>query len=96
MARRSRCGHVDRPVLDGIAAAMKADIDMLAASVSVDDVKALYLEFEAAGVAFHQALREEPWGARTFIVKDRDGNLLLFAEAPNSYSRQPISAVTGR
>jgi hypothetical protein len=24
-------------------------------------------------------LRKEPWGAETFIVKDPDGNLLLFA-----------------
>ena len=71
--------HVDRPVLDKIAAAMTADTDMLAASITVDDVKALYLEFQSAGVRFHQALRSEPWGARTFIVRDPDGNLLLFA-----------------
>lgn len=66
-------------MLDGIASAMTADSDMLAASVSVNDVTALYLEFQAAGVAFHQAPRTEPWGARTFLVKDPDGNLLLFA-----------------
>lgn len=71
--------HVDRPVLDKIAIAMKADVDMLAASISVDDVQALYREFQTADVAFHQAQRAEPWGARTFIVQDLDGNLLLFA-----------------
>jgi len=71
--------HVDRPVLDKIAAAMTADVDMLAASISADAVQALYSEFQAAGVAFHQALRTEAWGARTFIVRDPDGNLLLFA-----------------
>lgn len=43
------------------------------------DIKALFLEFQAAGVDFFQALRQEPWGARTFIVRDPDGNLLLFA-----------------
>ena len=37
------------------------------------------LEFQAAGVPFFQTLRREPWGAKTFIVKDPDGNLLLFA-----------------
>jgi hypothetical protein len=31
------------------------------------------------GVTFAQTLRREPWGAKTFIVKDPDGNLLLFA-----------------
>ena len=71
--------HVDETVLKGISTAMKADIDMLAASIAVDDVKQLYLEFQAAGVAFHQALRAEPWGAQAFIVVDPDGNLLLFA-----------------
>ena len=34
---------------------------------------------ERAGVAFHQPLKTEPWGARTFVVRDPDGNLLLFA-----------------
>ena len=71
--------HVDRPVMDKIAVAMNADIDMLATSISVDDVSALYAEYQAAGVAFHQGLRTEEWGARTFIVRDPDGNLLLFA-----------------
>jgi len=71
--------HVDRPVRDSLTAAMKSDTDMLAASISVDDVAALYAEFRAAGAAFHQLLRTEPWGAQTFIVTDPDGNLLLFA-----------------
>lgn len=71
--------HVDRDVMDKIATAMKADVDMLAASISVDDVQALYSEFQAAHAAFHQELRTEAWGARTFIVRDPDGNLLLFA-----------------
>jgi catechol 2,3-dioxygenase-like lactoylglutathione lyase family enzyme len=71
--------HVDHPVLDKIVIAMKADVDMLAASISVDDVEALYREFQTAGVVFHQERRIEEWGARTFIVRDPDGNLLLFA-----------------
>ena len=33
----------------------------------------------AAGVAFAQPLKHEPWGARDFIVRDPDGNLVLFA-----------------
>ncbi|HEV8390783.1 MAG TPA: VOC family protein [Dongiaceae bacterium] len=75
--------HVDRDVMEKIAVAMKADVDMLAASISVDDVKALYSEFQAAGVAFHQELRTEAWGASTFIVRDADGHLLLFAGSAN-------------
>ena len=55
---------------------------LLSASITVDtaaEIKQLFLEFQAAGVSFFQELRKEPWGARTFIVLDPDGNLVLFA-----------------
>jgi uncharacterized glyoxalase superfamily protein PhnB len=55
---------------------------LLAASLTVDtsdEIKQLFLEYQAAGVTFFQTLGREPWGARDFIVKDPDGNLLLFA-----------------
>jgi catechol 2,3-dioxygenase-like lactoylglutathione lyase family enzyme len=48
-------------------------------AITLEDAKPLFLEFQAAGVAFHQVLKTEPWGARTFIVGDPDGNLILFA-----------------
>jgi uncharacterized glyoxalase superfamily protein PhnB len=72
-----RC--VDSPVMDP---ALRDREDLLSAALTVataSEIKELYLEFQAAGVMFHQTLRTEPWGARTFIVKDPDGNLLLFA-----------------
>lgn len=56
--------------------------DLLSASItlaSADEIEQLFLTWQAAGVAFHQTLRTEPWGAITFIVKDPDGNLILFA-----------------
>jgi catechol 2,3-dioxygenase-like lactoylglutathione lyase family enzyme len=68
--------HVDAPPIDG---ALRDREDLLSASINVSDVKALYLEFQDAGVPFHRTLRKEPWGATTFIVKDPDGNLILFA-----------------
>src|SRR5216684_4137907 len=46
---------------------------------TAEEIKALFLEFQAAGVTFFQTLKREPWGARDFILKDPDGNLLLFA-----------------
>jgi catechol 2,3-dioxygenase-like lactoylglutathione lyase family enzyme len=52
---------------------------LLSASITLEDAKSLFLEFQAAGVVFHQVLKTEPWGARTFIVGDPDGNLILFA-----------------
>lgn len=70
---------VDRPVMDP---ALTDRESLLSAALTVettDEIKQLFLEFQAVGVLFHQALRHEPWGAKTFIVKDPDGNLLLFA-----------------
>jgi len=55
---------------------------LLSASITVGtavEIKQLFLDFQAAGVPFHQTLRKEPWGARTFVVLDPDGNLILFA-----------------
>lgn len=53
--------------------------DLLSASITIDDHEPLYQEFQASGVVLHQTLRTEPWGTRTFIVRDPDGNLILFA-----------------
>jgi catechol 2,3-dioxygenase-like lactoylglutathione lyase family enzyme len=55
---------------------------LLSASLTVataDEIKELFLSYQAAGVRFQQTLKREPWGARTFIVMDPDGNLILFA-----------------
>jgi catechol 2,3-dioxygenase-like lactoylglutathione lyase family enzyme len=55
---------------------------LLSASITVGTVghiELLFAEFQSAGVPFAQVLREEPWGARTFIIIDPDGNLILFA-----------------
>jgi len=54
--------------------------EYLAASICVESIKELFLEYQASGVELAQTLRTEPWGARTFIVADPDGNLILFAE----------------
>jgi catechol 2,3-dioxygenase-like lactoylglutathione lyase family enzyme len=79
-AARLNLRHVDHPVLDQ---ALREREDLLSAVITVDDVKQLYLEFQSAGLLFHQALRREPWGAETFIVKDPDGNLVLFGGPAN-------------
>lgn len=63
--------------------ALAAKHDLLAATIVLDHAKPLFLEYQAAGVDFHQSSRSEPWGARTFIVKDPDGNLIAFAADGN-------------
>jgi catechol 2,3-dioxygenase-like lactoylglutathione lyase family enzyme len=68
--------QTDKPVVDPV----RRDAEqLLAASITLEDAKPLFLEYQRAGVEFVQPLRTEPWGARTFIVRDPDGNLLLFA-----------------
>jgi catechol 2,3-dioxygenase-like lactoylglutathione lyase family enzyme len=72
-----RC--VDRPVID---VDLRERESLLSAAVTVgtaEEIKQLFLEFQAARVTFHQGLMRQPWGAKNFIVKDPDGNLLLFA-----------------
>ena len=56
--------------------------ELLSASITLNsaaDIKQLFLDYQAAGVSFHQPLKTQPWGTRTFIVLDPDGNLILFA-----------------
>jgi uncharacterized glyoxalase superfamily protein PhnB len=72
-----RC--VDRPVIDP---EIRDREELLSAAMTVGtagEIKQLFLELQSAGVVFFQTLKTQPWGARTFIVKDPDGNLLLFA-----------------
>jgi uncharacterized glyoxalase superfamily protein PhnB len=81
-----RC--VERPVIES---AIRDREELLSASLlsvsmtvaTADEIKLLFLEFQSAGVAFHQTLKKQPWGAKNFVVKDPDGNLLLFAGPAN-------------
>jgi catechol 2,3-dioxygenase-like lactoylglutathione lyase family enzyme len=76
-----RC--VERSVIES---ATRDREELLSVSMTVataDEIKLLFLEFRSAGVAFHQTLKKQPWGASNFVVKDPDGNLLLFAGPPS-------------
>ncbi len=76
-----RC--VERAVIEP---AVRDREELLSVSMTVataGEIKLLFLEFQSARVAFHQTLKKQPWGARNFVVKDPDGNLLLFADPAN-------------
>ena len=78
-AARLNLKHMDRPVIDP---ALREREQLLSADMGVDTadaIKQLYLEFQQAGVEFQQTLMRQPWGAKNFVVRDPDGNLLLFA-----------------
>ena len=71
--------HIDEPVF---ADDVREREDLLSASITLgdaDEIKQLFLSYQAMDVPFHQTLKQEPWGATTFIVIDPDGNLILFA-----------------
>ena len=55
---------------------------LLSATLTVaatEEIEQLFASYQAAGVRFHQKMTNQPWGAKTFIVVDPDGNLILFA-----------------
>jgi catechol 2,3-dioxygenase-like lactoylglutathione lyase family enzyme len=56
--------------------------ELLSASITLatsDEIHQLFADYRAAGVPIAQPLRTEPWQAQTFVIKDPDGNLILFA-----------------
>jgi catechol 2,3-dioxygenase-like lactoylglutathione lyase family enzyme len=72
-----RC--MGRPVIDP---ALRERESLLSADLGLnthEEIKQLFLEFQAKSVTFFQTLKKMPWGAKNFIVKDPDGNLLLFS-----------------
>jgi uncharacterized glyoxalase superfamily protein PhnB len=77
--RRVELRSVQRPVIDSTVREREELLSVSMTVATADEIKLLFLEFQSAGVAFHQTLKKQPWGARNFIVKDPDGNLLLFA-----------------
>jgi catechol 2,3-dioxygenase-like lactoylglutathione lyase family enzyme len=82
-AARLNLRSVERSIIES---KVRDQQEPLSASVTVataEEIKLLFLEFQASGVAFHQKLKKQPWGAKNFIVKDPDGNLLLFAGPSN-------------
>src|SRR5277367_6129349 len=75
-AARLNLRHLDSPIVD---ARLRAKQDLLSATIVLDDPEALFQEYQAKNVPFHQLLKAEAWGARSFIVADLDGNLIAFS-----------------
>jgi catechol 2,3-dioxygenase-like lactoylglutathione lyase family enzyme len=67
--------HSDEsPWLPGV----RDDEQLLSIAITTTDAKALFLQYEDAGVDFQERLREKPWNAIEFVLRDPDGNLILF------------------
>ena len=83
-----RC--VDRTAIESTVRDRQELLSVSLTVATADEIKLLFLEFQSAGVAFHQTLKKQPWGARNFAVKDPDGNLLLFAGPADDVSAPAI------
>jgi catechol 2,3-dioxygenase-like lactoylglutathione lyase family enzyme len=71
--------HVDEPLFAGDVREREALLSASITVASADEIKQLFLSYQARDVPFHQTLKQEPWGATTFVVVDPDSNLILFA-----------------
>jgi catechol 2,3-dioxygenase-like lactoylglutathione lyase family enzyme len=70
---------IDEPVFAGD---VREREQLLSATLTVAtgaEIEQLFLSYQSVGVPFQQSLQKESWGARTFVVRDPDGNLVLFA-----------------
>ena len=76
-----RC--VERAVIESTVRDREELLSVSMTVATADEIKLLFLEFQSAGAVFRQTLKKQPWGARNFVVKDPDGNLLLFAGPAN-------------
>ena len=76
-----RC--VQRPLIESTIRDREELLSVSMTVATAEEIKLLFLEFQSAGVTFHQKLKKQPWGAKNFVLKDPDGNLLLFAGPAN-------------
>lgn len=80
--RRDNARFALRQIDEPIFREIREREHLLSAAITVatvDEIKRLFRSYQAEGVHFEQALKKESWGARTFVVQDLDGNLILFA-----------------
>jgi len=86
---------VHQPVID--PAARSGETMLWQAAVRVGDIKALYLEFLAAGALIDTPLQRDAWGPQFFSVQDPDGNIVGFGErGPGAKARDGGGAAAAR
>jgi uncharacterized glyoxalase superfamily protein PhnB len=64
---------------------------LILATIEVENVKALFHEYEARGVDLAQRLVRQAWGGLDFHVRDPDGNVISFVQ-----TKEPACAGEGR
>jgi catechol 2,3-dioxygenase-like lactoylglutathione lyase family enzyme len=82
VSRDGACLHlrfVHEPVFSEAAAREES---LIVATIEVDDVRALFDEFQSRGVVFAQKVTKQNWGGTDFHVRDLDGNAVSFVSFP--------------
>jgi uncharacterized glyoxalase superfamily protein PhnB len=78
VSRGDACLHLRLVHQTWFAERSASEESLILATIEVSDVKALYEEFAARGVAFVQPLMRQSWGGTDFQVSDLDGNAFSF------------------
>ena len=78
VSRGETCLHLRLVHQTWFAEQAAREESLILATIEVSDVKALYAEFQARGVAFAQPLTRQSWGGTDFQVRDPDGNAFSF------------------
>jgi catechol 2,3-dioxygenase-like lactoylglutathione lyase family enzyme len=51
---------------------------LLSIAITTTDAATLFDQYARAGVDFQEELRKKPWNSIEFVLRDPDGNLILF------------------
>ena len=79
VSRDEACIHLRFVHQPMYVAGLREKEQVIAAFLSVANVKGLFAEYQTRKVPFVHRLKKEPWGQSSFIVSDPDGNALSFA-----------------
>ena len=60
-----------------------------------EEIKLLFLEFQSAGVIFHQTLKKQPLGAKNFIVKEIRTGICYRLPGPQTSSAGTVKGKIG-
>src|SRR5262249_38135713 len=60
--------RVEGPAIDSTVRDREERLSVSMTVATADEIKLLFLEFQSAGVTFHQKLKKQPWGAKNFVV----------------------------
>jgi catechol 2,3-dioxygenase-like lactoylglutathione lyase family enzyme len=71
--------HMDEPFFIGNTREKEKLLSASITLASANETRDLFESYRNAGVDVDQPLRIEPWEATTFVIRDPDGNLILFA-----------------